>query len=199
MNRPFIPEYRKANMTGDFREIALSLSCCYPPPLCSSQWRDPKYVPFGKTYVNNQYYSFDGTLLTDFTIERYIAEFTVKNNLSMSDLIEDAPGFTRDYHLPCRCWTVKDWLTICINNYDCDIIPSYEKAFKDMFNLEYKKGVEITTQNLEKYVHVMKCVDPDNNNITFNVASTAELSRLVESYAKMLEDNNRISFYFDEY
>lgn len=198
MNRPFIPEYRKANMTGDFREIALSLSCCYPPPpLCSSQWRDPKYVPFGKTYINNQYYSFDGTLLTDFTIERYIAEFTVKNNLSMSDLIEDIPGYSRDYHLPCRCWTVKDFLETAIDDYD--IIPSYEKAFKDMFNLEFKKGVEITTQNLEKYVHVMKCVDPDNNNITFNVASTAELSNLVKSYAEMLEDNNRISFYFDEY
>ena len=197
MNRPFIPEYRKANMTGDFREIALSLSCCYPSLLDSLE---PKYVPFGKTYVNGQYYSFDGTLLADFTIESYIAEFTAKNNLPMSALIVDIPGYPRDYDLPCRCWTVKDWIKVCIDNYDDNnIIPSYEKAFKDMFNLELKRDEEITTQKLEKYVHVMKCVDPDNNNITFNVASTEELSNLVKSYVEMLEDNNRISFYFDEY
>lgn len=197
MNRPYIPEYRKANMTGDFREIALSLCCYLLLPLGSSQWKDPKYVPFGRTYVSEQYYSFDGTLLTDYTIKRYIDEFAAKNNLSVSDLIENIPGYAIDYpFLPYRCWTVKDFLETEIDNYD--IIPSYEKAFKDMFNLEFKKGIEITTQNLEKYVHVMKCVDPDNNNITFNVASTAELSSLVKSYAEMLEDNNRISFYFDE-
>lgn len=195
MNRPFIPEVRKANITGDFREIALSLCCCYPP--IGSLEFDPKYVPFGKTYVNGQYYSFDGLLLTDFTIERYVAEFAVKNNLSTSDLIVDVPGYSRDYHLPCRCWTVKDFLEVIIDDYD--IIPSYEKAFKDIFNLEFKKGVEITTQNLEKYVHVMKCVDPDNNNITFNVASTSELSNLVKSYAEMLEAENKMSLYFDEY
>ena len=86
MNRPYIPEYRKANMTGDFREIALSLSCCYP---LSSLSRDPKYVPFGKSYVNDQYYSFDGTLLTDFTIERYISEFAADNNLNISDFIKN--------------------------------------------------------------------------------------------------------------
>ena len=195
MNRPFIPEVRKANITGDFREIALSLSCCYPP--ISSLGGDPKYVPFGRTYVNDQYYSFDGTLLTDFTIEKYISEFAVKNNLNISDLIEDVPGYSRDYYLPCRCWTVKDFLETAIDDYD--IIPSYEKAFKDMFNLEFKKGVEITTQNLEKYVHVMKCVDPDNNNITFNVVSTEELRNLVKAYAEMLEAENKMSLYFDEY
>lgn len=196
MNRPYIPEYRKANMTGDFREIALSLSCCYPAKY--SFGKNPKYVPFGRSYAKGQNYTFDGRLLvSEFSAERYISEFAADNNLNISDFIIDVPGYSRDYHLPCRCFTVKDWLEVEIDDYD--IIPSYEEAFRAIFNLDYKKGKEITSQNIEKYVHIMKCVDPDNNDDTFNVASTAELSNLVKSYAEMLEDNNRISSYFDEY
>lgn len=195
MNRPYIPEYRKANITRDFNEIALSLCCCYP--LGHYLDIDPKYVPFGKSYAKGQYYTFDGMFLPEYSIETYISSFAALNNLNRSAFIIDAQGYPRDYNLPCRCWTVKDWLEVKMDDYE--VISSYEKAFKDIFNLEYKKDKEITTQNLEKYVHIMKCVDPDNNNITFNVASTAELSNLVKSYVEMLEDNNRISFYFDEY
>lgn len=197
MNRPFIPEYRKANMTGDFREIALSLCSKVTVPYGLFSQYDPKYVPFGRTYTNDQKYTIDGRLLTDFSIERYIYEFAAEHNLNANKFIDDVPGYPRLYNLPCRCWTAKDWLEVVIDEYD--IIPSYEKAFKDIFNLEYKKDREVTTQNIERYIHVMKCVDPDNNNITFNVASTEELSNLVKSYAEMLEDNNRISSYFDAY
>lgn len=197
MKRPYIPEYRKANMTGDFREIALSLCTKVSVPYDLFIQYDPKYVPFGRTYVNGQEYTLDGRLLGDFSIERYIYEFAAEHNLNANKFIEDIPGFPREYNLPCRCWTVKDFLETEIDNYD--IIPSYEQAFKDIFNLEYKEDEEITTHNIEKYIHVMRCVDPDNSNITFNVASTAELINLVRTYAERLEDNNRISSYFDEY
>lgn len=197
MNRPFIPEVRKANMTGDFREIALSLCVCTNN--ISSLWREPKYVPFGRSYAKDAYYTFDGRkLLDESSAFRYVCTYAAENNMRVSDFLIDVPGYPTDFELPCRCWTVKNWLETEIDNYD--IIPSYEQAFKDIFNLKYKKDVELRTNNIEKYVHVMSCLEPDEDSaIPFNVVSTEELSNIVKAYAEMLEAENKMSLYFDEY
>lgn len=195
MDRPFIPEVRKASITGDYREIALSLCSCIND--IPSLWRDPKYVPFGESYARDEYYTFDGRkLLYDSSAAQYVYDYGAENNLKASDLILDVPGYPIDYLIPCRYETVKSRLELEIDMYD--IIPSYEQAFKDIFNLEYKKDAKLRTQNLDKYVHIMRCVEPDNPNITFNVVSTAELSNLVKSYAEMLEAENKMILYFDE-
>lgn len=194
MDRPFIPEVRKASITGDYRKIALSLCSCFnDPPF----FLEPKYVPFGWSFARDKYYTFDGRpLLSDDSAAVYVHDYSAENNLVVSDFLLDVPGYPTDYKIPIRSFTVKRWLELEIDCYD--IIPSYEQAFKDIFNIKYNKDEELRTQNLDKYVHVMRCVEPNNLNVIFNVVSTAELSNLVKSYAEMLDTENKMTLYFDE-
>lgn len=193
MKKPFIPEYRKAKMTGDYREIALSLCADV-----EDTRHYPKYVPFGRSFANERYYTFDGRKLRDETyVAAYLRVYCHENNLNIDEYILFPNSPLVEYIAPCRYMTVKDLLETTIDDYLDDL--SYEKAFKDMFNITYHEDIEIMSRTLERYIPVMQCPDPDNPNVTFNVAIADDLTALVKDYADKCKYETIADTYFSEW